>query len=111
MSMRHLIEDLKDDIRALRERGYTIDQICRLVTGADEFQALAPSTLRRYVSAATGKRRRRRGGGSKGRATPATPAPGTGPNADAGEARPGDETTPAGTRRGEFEAVPDREDL
>ena len=58
MSMRDLIGDLKDDIHNLRQSGYTIDEICELITAA-QFE-VAPSTLRRYVSAATGKRRPRR---------------------------------------------------
>ena len=60
MSMRGLIWELKDDINGLRKRGYTIDEICLLITASDEFEDIAQSTLRRYVSAATGKRRGRR---------------------------------------------------
>ncbi len=60
MSMRNLIGTLSADIRALRARGYTIAEICDLISGTEDFKAIAPSTLHRYVSAATGKRRRPR---------------------------------------------------
>ena len=108
MSMRDLVRDLRDDIHGLRECGYTIDEICELITGGGV--EAAPSTLRRYVSAATGKRRPRRRG-AKARPNPTTPAPDTGPRTDAAKAHPGDETTSASTHRGEFEPTPDREDL
>ena len=108
MSMRDLIGDLKDDIHNLRQSGYTIDEICELITGGGV--EAAPSTLRRYVSAATGKRRTRRRD-AKARPNPTTPAPDTGPRAGAEKAAPGDETTSANTRRGEFQVTPDRDDL
>ena len=85
MSMRDLIRDLKDDIHNLRQSGYTIDEICELITAA-QFE-VAPSTPRRHVSAATGKRRPRRPkavtGADKAKASSkappelAKPAPGT----------------------------------
>ena len=106
MSMRDLIAQLADDIRALRERGYTIDEICALITAAKEFEHVAQSTLRRYVSAATGRRRPRRRS-----AKPTTPAPDTAPSADAEQTDSGGESTSASTRRGEFHVTPDREDL
>ena len=110
MSMRDLIGDLTDDIRGLRERGYTIDELCRLISTGKGFENIAQSTLRRYLSAATGKRRPRRRG-PKGRVRPATPAPDTGPQADAAKAGPDHPSTSGTQRRGEFEPIPDREDL
>ena len=110
MSMRALIGELAEDIRAMRERGYTIDEICQLVTGADEFKGIAQSTLRRYLSAATGKRRPRRRD-TKGRVRPATPAPDTAAQADAAKADPDHPSTSGTQRRGEFRPIPDREDL
>ena len=110
MSMRDLIGDLTDDIRALRELGYTIDEICRLITGGEEFRHVAQSTLRRYVSATTGRRRPRKRG-AKARAKPPTPAPHAAVREPPGQAHPGDETPSASTRRGEFRPIPDRDDL
>ena len=110
MSMRNLIGTLSAEIRALRERGYTIDEICALITAAKEFEHLAQSTLRRYVSATTGTPRPRKRG-AKARAKPPTPAPHAAPREPPGQAHPGDETPSGSTRRGEFEIAPDREDL
>ena len=69
MSMRALIEDLKDEIRHLRKMDYTIDEICELITEGG-FEDIAQSTLRAYLSNAAGKRRQRRpkGAGKAGTA-------------------------------------------
>ena len=112
LSLRGVIQASADAVNDLRQRGYTIDQICQMITEGG-FEA-SHATLRRHISAvrdreAAPRRSAKRKRGTREKVRPRVRGKGEKP-------APADETTAAPTEpvrssRGEFEMVPDRDDL
>ena len=104
-----LIQESKDAINDLRQRGYTIDQICQMITEGG-FEA-SQSTLRRHISAVREQRDKPR---KRGRGTRTAGSRDRKPEAKTGEPE-AKAATPTTERpslpRGELELVPDRDDL
>ena len=104
-TMRGLLDELREDIIALRQRGYTLVVIADMLRDGG-FDHLTPSTLRKYVSAVSARKRRRKRSvrtTNVTRPSASTPPPQT-------PLRPA-QSSAAPTRRGEFTVTPDREDL
>ena len=109
LTLRGVIEASKDAINELRERGYTIDQICQMITEGG-FEA-SHATLRRHISAVRERQGRPR---NRARGRPATGSRVRQPVARTGEQQA--KTAPATTEqpplpRGQLEIAPDRDDL
>lgn len=101
-SMRDLLTALRQDIVALRQRGYTVEMIATMVLEGG-FGDFAPSTLRRYISETTARTRRRRTPVVDRRPVSPSPPPAQAPN-------PAQSSATSAQDAG-FEVRPDREDL
>ena len=103
MGMRDLMAALREDIVALRQRGYTVDVIATMIHEGG-FNYIAPSTLRRYLSETSARKRRHRKHGAKPQPVRAsTPGP-------LDSSNPAQSSATSAQDAG-FAVIPDREDL